>query len=88
MELIGEHWDRVGVPNLAAVAVVDAWLRLHESGFVFRESRNCPDVAGLLAEVDVETVAALRPDLGKRIGHAMRGWARTTCGRTTAIRRS
>ncbi|MEJ2858287.1 MULTISPECIES: NACHT domain-containing protein [unclassified Saccharothrix] len=67
--LVGEHWDSAAVPNLAAVAVVDAWLRLHESGFEFGPEWG---VARVLAEVDVETVAALRPDLGKRIGHAMR----------------
>ncbi|XVV01210.1 NACHT domain-containing protein [Actinosynnema sp. CA-248983] len=67
--LVGEHWDSAAVPNLAAVAVVDAWLRLHESGFKFAPEW---DLARVLAEVDVETVAALRPDLGKRIGHAMR----------------
>ncbi|MFI9816082.1 NACHT domain-containing protein [Saccharothrix variisporea] len=67
--LVAEHWDSAAVADLAAVAVVDAWLRLHESGFEFAPEWG---VARVLGEVDVETVAALRPDLGKRIGHAMR----------------
>ncbi|MFI5562496.1 NACHT domain-containing protein [Amycolatopsis japonica] len=50
------------------VAMLDAWLRLHEQGFVFAEQRRYPDLKETFERVDFHAIRRVRPDLLYRAG--------------------
>jgi hypothetical protein len=52
--------------NPAHPCTLDAWLRLHERGFRFRDDQRHLNVADYLRREDISMVAAGRPDLLKR----------------------
>ncbi|NUT45811.1 MAG: hypothetical protein HOV94_00630 [Saccharothrix sp.] len=52
-----------------AIAALDAWLRLCEANFPFRDDREYPDLEELVARLPLSEIHSLRPDLTRRLGH-------------------
>ncbi|MGW6443102.1 hypothetical protein [Lentzea sp. NPDC055074] len=62
--------DGLGLPRVddgCEIAMLDAWLRLHEQGYRHPSHRRV-DLPAVLRSVDFEMVARLRPDLVYRCG--------------------
>ncbi|CAM4245194.1 NACHT domain-containing NTPase [Kibdelosporangium persicum] len=66
IELV-EALQKMGLrSNNYEVALVDAWLRLHEIGHHFPAERSYPDLLEMLLSVDLIHIEKVRPDLIKR----------------------
>ncbi len=71
LEIVGNRWAR-SVEHIPLEPMLDAWLRLHEGGYVFPAERTYPDLAELLARLGPKAFDGVRPDIARRLGHAMR----------------
>ncbi|GAA2688616.1 MULTISPECIES: NACHT domain-containing NTPase [Actinosynnema] len=65
LEVFGKVWRSWSTASYE-VALLDAWLRLHESGHEFPKKRNYPGLLEVLGQVDLSAIAHVRPDLLRR----------------------
>ncbi|ACU39216.1 NACHT domain-containing protein [Actinosynnema mirum] len=65
LEVFGKVWQGWNTAS-CEVALLDAWLRLHESGHEFPEVRSYPGLLEVLGKVNLSAISSVRPDLIKR----------------------